>query len=57
MEIHVFERRALSILKLFMAFLDYQNCDTKNEFNKNQNEQSVEKSKGWEHASRSKVSG
>ena len=56
MEIYAFERRDLSILKLFMALLDYQDCDTRNEFNKNQNEQSAEKVKDLEPASPSKVS-
>ena len=43
MEIHEFEWREFSILGAFLAFSDYQDCDTKNEFKINQIRYSTKK--------------
>ena len=46
-----------SMLGVFLAFLDYQECDTMNEFNNSQIKQSTEKTKESELAAWSNVSG
>ena len=45
MEIHEFEWRDLSILGVFLAFSDYQECDTMDDFSNDQIEYSTKKPK------------
>ena len=45
MVIHEFEWRDFWILGVFLAFSDYQDCDTRNEFNNDQVDESTKKPK------------